>query len=136
MGDIIGESAYPTWARLRIAPSTNNSGNPGYGGGQYNLEYPAGNYFLRTIEGNGFVRPLGNATTGPGFQLLKSNPEDPGFFYSTGFVEPNNDTLLGKLVSMTDGSFEIEPEAFTDGQNVGTEPKLPFTGVELFDFLT
>ena len=37
---------------------------------------------------------------------------------------------------MTDGSFDIEPEAFTDGQYVGTDPKLPFTGVELFDFLT
>lgn len=136
MGYIIGESAFPTWSRLRIAPPTNNAGNPGYGGGQYNLEYPAGNYFMRTIEGNGFVRILGSAAAIPQFELTKANPTDPGFFYCYGFVEPDNDTILGKTVTMTGGSFAITADAFTTGQNVGTAPDLPFTAVELFEFLT
>jgi hypothetical protein len=137
MGNFIGDEEYPTWLRLRRLTSTNNSGSPGITGGDSNTVYPEGNYYLKTEEGNGFIRGLGNATPSPGFALNRSNPENPGFFYCDGFVEPNNETILEKTVTMTDGTFNIEEAAFTVfGQNVGTDPKLPFLSVELFQFLT
>lgn len=136
MGDIIGGvTGYSTWARLRQAAGTNNPDTPPLVGGDYNTEYPSGNYFLKTTEGNGLIRTGGFFRPGASFTLIKTTPESVGIFYCVGFVEPNNETLLGKLVSMTDGSFNIAPEAFTDVQYVGTDPKLPFAGVELFDFL-
>jgi hypothetical protein len=137
MGDIIGGvTGYSTWATLRQAAGTNNPDTPPLVTGDYNREYPSGNYFLKTTEGNGLIRTGGFFRPSAGFALYKSNPENPGIFYCGGFVEPDNETILDKVVSMTDGSFDIEPEAFTDGQDVGTDPKLPFTGVELFTFLT
>lgn len=135
MGYVIGETAsYATWAKLRQVAVTNNTGNPGITGSAFNVQYPAGNYFLKTEEGNGFLRVYG--FTAASFTLDKANPGDPAFFSLYGFVEPDNETLVGKLVSATGGTFTIEATDFTTPRNVGTAVDRPFTGVEMFEFLT
>ena len=50
MGDIIGGvTGYSTWATLRQAAGTNNPDTPPLVTGDYNREYPSGNYFLKIL---------------------------------------------------------------------------------------
>ena len=140
MGEIIGgETGYSTWGKLRQLTGTTNPGTPFVASTLHNTEYAAGNVWLKTIEGNGFVRLSRFASPGASLNFYGSDdPEIQDFFNSFGFVEPHEDTLLGKTVTTAGGAFTIGADAFlpTAYQEVAESNEPPIVSVELFTFLT
>lgn len=143
MGEFIADSSlYSSWGKLRVAVATNNEDAPPLVLADFNTEYPAGNYWMRTIEGNGFIRIRSLPLAFPAFSFTEVTPppplpDSPDFFSATGFVEPYPSILLGKAVNTASSAFNITDLAFEPGgQEAGEGGELPILSVELFQFLT
>lgn len=143
MGEYIGGSSlYGTWGSLRVPVLTNNEGTPALVFGDHNLEYPAGNYYMKTSEGNGFIRIRSRPFGSPSFSFTEvtpppPNPDEPDIFQAPGFVEPYTENLVGRAVNTSSSAFNITAQAFEpDGQEAGEGGELPILSVEWFTFLT
>jgi len=139
MGYIIGiESTTPTWGNLRevvlnfdVPP---DPANPTVFG-DYNREYPAGANYLKTIEGNGFIRVRTEAG-GPYIDFSEQTAPIEDYFIAGGFVEPYPEDMVGRTVETSTSSFTLIIDAFDIGQTAGLGGTSPVTEMEWFENLT
>lgn len=133
MGDIIGETSLPsTWALLRV-PVLNadvTGGTTIYG--SHNVEYPAGAYYVKTIEGNGLIRTA-TGVSGPSFDFTENTPPTDDYFIFLEMHDPYPEQLTGRTVTTSSSSFTLIVDAFSTGQSAGSGGTTPVTSVEWFE---
>jgi hypothetical protein len=99
--------------------------------GDNNQEYPAGAYFMKTIEGNGLIR--GNVLQGgPEIYFTENTAPIEDYFRADGFVDPYPSDMVGLTVMTSSSSFTIIIDAFDLGQSAGTGGTSPVTDLEWF----
>jgi hypothetical protein len=141
MGFIIGTDTFPsTWFSMRtivtgvveVPPLP-----PEPVIGDHNKEYPVSLYYLKTIEGNGFVRVSTPAVSGPAFQAAFRDPPLNDAFFAVNFAEPYPEQLVGRNVTTAGSAFTITADAFENpaGQDAGSGGEPPIS-VEWFEALT
>lgn len=98
----------------------------------YNQEYPAGAYFMKTIEGNGFIR--GNVVQGgPEIDFSEQTAPIEDRFLAGGFVDPYPADMVGNTVQTSTSSFTLIIDAFDTGQAAGLNGTSPVTDFEWFE---
>ena len=98
----------------------------------HNQEYPAGAYFMKTIEGNGFIR--GNVVqSGPGIDFSEQTAPIEDYFIAGGFVDPYPADMVGNTVQTSTSSFTLIIDAFDTGQTAGLGGTSPVTDFEWFE---
>lgn len=141
MGYIVGTGAFPsTWLNMRSiatasVPPAPFPPPPNAFVGNHNQEWAAYPGYLRTIEGNGFLRLATPATSSAFFAFIPNDPPFDDFFYASSFPDPYPELLVGRTVTTTGSSFSIIADAFTSVQNAGTGGENPIS-VEWFQALT
>jgi hypothetical protein len=129
----MSEAIY-TWAQFRdviqnagVTPIPTDQG-------ANNRVYGAGTKYLKTIEGNGFLRrrPFGGAFECRFFENTNLPPTLPDTFIAGVFVDPYPVQMLGYTVTTSSSSFTIIADAFTVGQDAGTGGTEPFTSISNF----
>ena len=132
MGDFIGTSSVSTWGTLRDV--VNNFDVPPLTViiGDYNIEYPAGTKYMKTIEGNGLLR---RASGSGGAEINFSEQTAPieDSFIAGGFPEPYPEDMVGKTVQTSTSSFVLIIDAFDTGQTAGLGGTSPVTDMEWFE---
>lgn len=103
--------------------------------GNHNQEWAAYPGYLKTIEGNGFLRIATPVTGTAFFAFIPNDPPFDDFFYADSFPEPYPEQLVGRTVTTTGSSFSITAAAFIGGQPAGINGDNPIS-VEWFQALT
>lgn len=141
MGYIVGTGGFPsTWLSMRSiatasVPPLPYPQPPNPSVGSHNLEWAAYPGYLKTIEGNGFLRIATPATSTAIFDFYPNDPPADDFFLAYPFPDPYPELLVGRTVTTTGSSFSITADAFTSAQNAGTGGENPIS-VEWFEALT
>jgi hypothetical protein len=98
----------------------------------HNQEYPAGAYFMKTIEGNGFIR--GNVGQGgPEINFSENTAPIEDSFIADGFVDPYPADMVGNTVQTSTSSFTLIIDAFDLGQTAGLGGTSPVTDFQWFE---
>lgn len=98
----------------------------------HNQEYPAGAYFIKTIEGNGFIR--GNVGQGgPEINFSENTAPIEDSFIADGFVDPYPADMVGNTVQTSTSSFTLIIDAFDLGQTAGLGGTSPVTDFQWFE---
>ena len=98
----------------------------------HNQEYPAGAYFIKTIEGNGFIR--GNVGQGgPEINFSVNTAPIEDSFIADGFVDPYPADMVGNTVQTSTSSFTLIIDAFDLGQTAGLGGTSPVTDFQWFE---
>jgi hypothetical protein len=133
MGYIIGvDSETPTWASTRRVVTNTDATPVTPVFADNNLEYPAGAFFMKTIEGNGFIR--GNVVQGgPGIYFFENTAPIEDYFLADGFVDPYPEDMVGNTVQTSTSAFILIIDAFDTGQAAGLDGTSPVTDFEWFE---
>jgi hypothetical protein len=133
MGYIIGVDVETlTWVSTRRVVNNTNATPVTPIFGDNNQEYPAGAFFMKTIEGNGFIR--GNVLSGgPEIYFSQNTPPIEDYFLASGFVDPYPEDMVGLTVQTSSSAFTIIIDAFSLGQTAGTGGTSPVTDLEWFE---
>ena len=136
MGYIIGvDSETPTWVSTRRVVTNTDATPVTLVFGDNNLEYPAGAFFMKTIEGNGFIR--GNVVQGgPEINFSESTAPVEDYFIAGGFVDPYPEDMVGNTVQTSTSAFVLIIDAFDLGQTAGLGGTSPVTEMEWFENLS
>jgi hypothetical protein len=94
--------------------------------GFHSQEWPAGPKFLRTKGGTGLLR-VNVVTSTPDFRVIQNDVKPPpgisSIFRLNNLVDPYPEDLEGRTVKLNSNSgplsFELEADAFADGQQFG-----------------
>ena len=143
MGYIIGTDTFPsTWFAMRTIVAGVGAPPPAPPPpapilGMHNLEWPASPAYLKTIEGNGFIRVSTPAVSGPAFQAAFRDPPLNDSFYAVNFAEPYPEQLVGRGVTTAGSAFTITADAFDNpaGQDAGSGGEGPIS-VEWFEAIS
>jgi hypothetical protein len=134
MGYIIGvDSETRTWRSTR-SPVGNSDVTPSPNPfiGDHNTEYPAGAYWMKTIEGNGLLRS--NVVSGlPGIDFSENTAPIEDYFIAGGFVDPYPEDMVGNTVQTSTSAFILIIDAFDTGQTAGLDGTSPVTDFEWFE---
>jgi hypothetical protein len=139
MGYIIGvDSETPTWRSNRQVVSNfdvpDDPANPTVIA-DHNQEYPAGPKYLKTIEGNGFIR-ANVLQGGAGIYFFENTAPIEDRFLADGFVDPYPEDMVGRTVDTSTSSFILIIDAFDLGQPAGLGGTKPVTEIEWFENLS
>jgi hypothetical protein len=133
MGYFIGvDSETPTWASTRRVVNNTDATPVTPIIDDYNREYPAGAYYIKTIEGNGFIR--GNVLSGgPEINFSENTAPTEDYFIADGFVDPYPEDMVGNTVQTSTSAFILIIDAFDTGQTAGLDGTSPVTDFEWFE---
>lgn len=132
MGDFIGTSSVATWGSLRDVVNNFDAPPLTVKIGDYNIEYPAGTKYLKTIEGTGLLRrAIGFG--GPEINFSENTAPLEDFFIAGGFSDPYPENMVGKTVQTSTSSFVLIIDAFDTGQAAGIDGTSPVTDMEWFE---
>ena len=133
MGYIIGvDSETRTWVSTRRVVTNTDATPVTPVLGDNNTEYPAGAFFMKTIEGNGFIR--GNvAQGGPEIDFSENTAPIEDYFIADGFVDPYPEDMVGNTVQTSTSAFILIIDAFDTGQTAGLDGTSPVTDFEWFE---
>lgn len=133
MGYIIGVDVETlTWVSTRRVVTNTDATPVTPVFGDHNQEYPAGAFFMKTIEGNGLIR--GNVLQGgPEIYFFEQTAPIEDFFQAAGFVEPYPEDMVGNTVQTSTSAFTLIIDAFDLGQTAGTGGTSPVTDFEWFE---
>ena len=133
MGYIIGDdSTTSTWCSVRRVVVNTDATPVTPVIGEHNQEYPAGAFYIKTIEGNGLIR--GNVGQGgPQISFFENTAPIEDYFIADGFVEPYPDDMVGNTVQTSTSAFTLIIDAFDLGQSAGTGGTSPVTDFEWFE---
>ena len=136
MGYTIGvDSLTPTWVSTRRVVTNTDATPVTLVFGDNNLEYPSGAFFMKTIEGNGFIR--GNVVQGgPEINFSESTAPTEDYFIAGGFVDPYPEDMVGNTVQTSTSAFVLIIDAFDTGQTAGLGGTSPVTEMEWFENVT
>ena len=132
MGDFIGTSSVATWGSLRDVVNNFDAPPLTVKIGDYNIEYPAGTKYMKTIEGNGLLRRA-SGVGGPEINFSESTAPIEDFFIAGGFSDPYPENMVGKTVQTSTSSFVLIIDAFDTGQAAGIDGTSPVTDMEWFE---
>ena len=140
MSYLIGTDPTYTWYSVRrlVDNTTQPYVAPIFG--FHSNEFPSGPRFMKTTEGNGFIRGQ-YFFSGPELRLsigfVPPPPEQPipDRFFATNFVEPYPEDLLDDTATTLSGTFEINEDAFLTSQAIGNL-NVRITGVDGFENLS
>ena len=132
MGDFIGTSSVATWGSLRDVVNNFDAPSLTVKIGDYNIEYPAGTKYMKTIEGNGLLRRA-SGVGGPEINFSESTAPIEDFFIAGGFSDPYPENMVGKTVQTSTSSFVLIIDAFDTGQAAGIDGTSPVTDMEWFE---
>lgn len=133
MGYIIGETTYPaTWQAVRgvvvntdVTPLTPTFGS-------HNSEYPAGTYFIKTVDGTGLLRNKHNIGF-PEIDFTQNTPPATDNLFLENFSDPYPVDLVGRTVTTSTSSFAIVAGHFNPGGDAaGTGGTTPVLTVDWF----
>jgi hypothetical protein len=124
MSYLIGTDPTYTWYSVRRL--VDNTSQPYVAPifGFHSSEWPSGPRYMKTTEGNGFIRGQ-YFFSGPELRLsigLIPPPPDqpiPDRFSATNFVEPYPEDLLDVPATTVTGTFDINSDAFLTSQAIG-----------------
>lgn len=136
MGYVIGvDVETSTWCSVRRVVNNFDAPPLPVVFGDHNQEYPAGTKYLKTIEGNGFIR--GNVVQGaPEIYFNENTAPIEDYFLAAGFVEPYPEDMVGNTVQTSTSSFVLIIDAFDTGQTAGLGGTSPVTDFQWFENLT
>jgi len=136
MGYIIGVDVETrTWVSTRRVVTNTNATPVTAVYGDHNQEYPAGAFFMKAIDGNGFIR--GNVLSGgPEIYFSEQTAPIEDYFLASGFVDPYPEDMVGLTVQTSSSAFTIIIDAFDLGQQAGTGGTSPVTEIEWFENLS
>jgi hypothetical protein len=142
MGYVIGSGTFPsTWLSMRTIVTGVGAPPPAPPPAlpiiaDHNQEWPASPAYLKTIEGNGFIRISTPGVSGPAFQASFQDPPLNDRFYAVNFADPYPEELVGRGVTTAGSAFIITVDAFDVlGQDAGSGGEGPIS-VEWFTALT
>ena len=141
MGYIIGTGPFPsTWKSMRtivlatIPRPPFPDPSPVFG--DHNQEWPASARYLKTIEGNGFIRISTPAVSGPEFIFFANDAPFEDKFTAANFPEPYPEELVGRGVTTAGSAFTITAAAFDPlGQDCGFGGEPPIS-VDWFEAIS
>ena len=140
MSYLIGTDPTYTWYSVRRL--VDNTSQPYVAPifGFHSSEWPSGPRFMKTTEGNGFIRGQ-YLVSGPELRLSigiippPPDPPIPDRFSAQNFVEPYPEDLFDVLATTVTGNFNIDSDAFFASQAIGNN-NLAITGVRGFENLS
>lgn len=133
MGYFIGvDSETLTWCSVRSVVVNGDATPVTAVIADHNQDYPAGAYFIKTIEGNGLLRSNVLSFT-PGFNFYQNTPPIEDYFIAYGFVDPYPEKMVGNTVQTSTSAFTLIIDAFDTGQTAGTGGTSPVTEMEWFE---
>ena len=97
-----------------------------------NQEYPAGAYYMKTIEGNGLIR-MNVVSSGPTINFSENTAPIEDYFIADGFVDPYPADMVGNTVQTSTSSVTLIIDAFDLGQTAGLGGTSPVTDMEWFE---
>ena len=100
--------------------------------GDNNQEYPAGAYYMKTIEGNGLIR-MNVVSSGPTINFSENTAPIEDYFIADGFVDPYPEDMVWLTVETSTSSFTLIIDAFDLGQTAGLGGTSPVTDMEWFE---
>jgi hypothetical protein len=133
MGYIIGvDVETSTWVSVRTVVINVDATPVTAVFGDHNQEYPAGAYYMKTIEGNGLIR-MNVVSSGPYINFSENTAPIEDYFIADGFVEPYPEDMVGNTVQTSTSSFTLIIDAFDLGQPAGLGGTSPVTDFQWFE---
>lgn len=133
MGYVIGvDVETSTWCSVRSVVGNSDATPLPVVFGNHNQEYPAGAYFIKTIEGNGLIR-MNVVSSGPYIDFSEQTAPIEDYFIAGGFVDPYPADMVGNTVQTSTSSFTLIIDAFDIGQTAGLGGTSPVTDFQWFE---
>jgi hypothetical protein len=133
MGYVIGvDVETSTWLSVRTVVGNSDATPVTPVIADHNQEYPAGAYFMKTIEGNGLIR-MNVVSSGPYIDFNEQTAPIEDYFIADGFVDPYPADMVGNTVQTSTSSFTLIIDAFDLGQTAGLGGTSPVTDFQWFE---